>query len=266
MLFAAKLDRWQFLRGPRLAWNTKKLLIFLKFEFVVSIRLYHCLQNLFDLLKLFNETLCDSRNFVDLFLFNSDLVSNLFDLNLIGSNVIDKLIDAVERHPSLDLFHNCWQRHGCPLDVQISLRDVLNMFSFLPLWHILRIVCEYIFYSLWLVFGNKLLQGIKPVFSLFVSFGVVCVERGLTLYQLFFKNFQDVFIELLQLSAIINCCFMNFILSLSNLTLNFINYLISDDLLVLLDQLDVDFIAIFSVNHGWKRVEVRHQEQHSKLS
>ena len=68
----------------------------------------------------------------DLFLFQPGMVLDLIDFNFVSFDVVDQLVNIVERHSLLNLRNDLSQRHLCPLQVDLPLVCVLFVLNLLP--------------------------------------------------------------------------------------------------------------------------------------
>ena len=160
--------------------NLVLLRVKLKHRFVFGVCLNQAPDDVILLLRLLFKVLDCFLGVIDYLLLlvvllfrETNLISDLLDLNLIGSNIIDKLVDVVERHSSLNLLHDVIQRHFGSLDIQFSLGRVFCMLSLIPLIQIRSIILEDIFQCLWPVLFNDLSQEDQPFLCVVVCFKVV---------------------------------------------------------------------------------------------
>ena len=108
------------------------------------------------------------------------MVFDLLDFHFVGFNVVDELVNIVERHTPLNLPHNLSQRHPSPLQVDlpfVCILFVLNLFPFGLLGG--ADVGKYIFKSLWAVFFHELQDFNKPIFSVSIRFREVILQQVL---------------------------------------------------------------------------------------
>jgi len=88
----------------------------------------------------------------DLFLFQPGMVLDLIDFNFVSFDVVDQLVNIVERHSLLNLLNDLSQRHLCPLQVDFPLVCVLFVLNLLPFGLLGRAnISKDIFRSLWAV-------------------------------------------------------------------------------------------------------------------
>ena len=108
---------------------------------------YHCdhlLQNLNPVVLLFHSLFQK----VDLLLFKPGGVLNLPNFDLIGLDVVNQLVDVVERHPLLHLLHDLRKGHLHSLDIYLALLLVLQMLDFIPFALSFLVVLKDILHSL----------------------------------------------------------------------------------------------------------------------
>ena len=93
----------------------------------------------------------------DLFLFQPGMVLDLIDFNFVSFDVVDQLVNIVERHSLLNLLNDLSQRHLRPLQVDFPLVCVLFVLNLLPFGLLGGAdISKDIFKSLWAVFFDDL--------------------------------------------------------------------------------------------------------------